>query len=347
MQTRSRGKSMVARLAQTQVYDTYWRFAAARQAIYIRRLANPIGPWSNDPILNGYRFTNVYRISDRVSQYLVREVQYDPVRPASPVEVFFRTLLFKIFNRIETWETLERELGPIVWRSTPLHRIVKVLDDEIQQGRPVYSAAYIMPPPSLGHERKHANHLALLNRMMEDRLADQLASARSLQAAYEMILAYPGIGPFLAFQYCIDLNYSTLMDFDEGDFVVAGPGALDGIAKCFGGVQPESSSAVIHWMAERQEDEFNRLGLTFPSLFGRRLQPIDCQNIFCEVAKYARLAHPQVRGTSGRQRIKQRYRQKPDSWLEQPFFPPKWLLDTTQRVEAWAEEREIGQMGLF
>ena len=338
---------MTARLARTEVYDTYWRFAAERQAIYLRRLANPVGPWSNDPILNDFRFTNVYRITDRVSQYLVREVQYDPARPASPAEVFFRTLLFKIFNRIETWEALERQLGPIVWRSTPLHRIVQVLDDEILKGRPVYSAAYIMPPPSLGHERKHANHLALLNQMMGDRLADQLASARSLKAAYEMILAYPGIGPFLASQYCIDLNYSTLMDFDEGDFVAAGPGALDGIAKCFDGAQSENSSAVIHWMAESQEDEFDRLGLTFPSLFGRRLQPIDCQNIFCEVAKYARLAHPHVRGTSGRQRIKQRYRRRSDSWLERPFFPPKWLLDTKQRVEVCAGKGEAGQMELF
>ena len=348
MQARLRGQSMAARLARTEVYDTYWRFAAKRQAIYFRRLANPVGPWSNDPILNDFRFTNVYRISDRVSQYLVREVQYNAARPESPADVFFRTLLFKIFNRIETWEALERELGPIVWRSTHLHRIVKVLDDEILQGRPIYSGAYIMPPPSLDHRRKHANHLALLNRMMEDRLADRLASARSLQAAYEMILAYPGIGPFLAFQYCIDLNYSTLMDFDEGDFVVAGPGALDGIAKCFDGVQTENSSAVIHWMAERQEDEFDRLGLVFSGLYGRRLQPIDCQNIFCEVSKYARLAHPQVRGTSGRRRIKQRYRRRPGSWLERPFFPPKWRLDTTEAVEVRAEKGEaVGQTELF
>ena len=338
---------MAARLTQTEVYDTYWRFAAERQAIYFRRLANPVGPWSNDPILNDFRFTNVYRISDRVSQYLVREVQYDPARPESPAEVFFRTLLFKLFNRIETWEVLERQLGPMVWRTTSLHSIVKVLDDEVLQGKTVYSAAYIMPPPSLGHERKHANHIALLNRMMEDHLADQLASARSLQAAYEMILAYPGIGPFLAFQYCIDLNYSTLMDFDEDDFVVAGPGALDGIAKCFCGVQAKDSSAVIHWMAERQEDEFDRLGLPFPGLFGRRLKLIDCQNIFCEVAKYARLAHPHIRGTSGRQRIKQRYRRRLNSWPGRPFFPPKWGLDTTQAVEVWARKGEAGQMELF
>ena len=338
---------MTARLAQTEVYDTYWRFTAERQAIYFRRLANPVGPWSEDPILSEFRFTNVYRISDRVSQYLVRDVQYDSARPEAPAEVFFRTLLFKIFNRIETWEALERNLGPISWRNTPLDLIANVLDGEILKGKPVYSAAYIMPPPSLGHERKHANHLALLDRMMQDRLADQLTAARSLKAAYEMILAYPGIGPFLAFQYCIDLNYSTLMNFDEGDFVVAGPGALDGIAKCFRNARSENPGAVIHWMADRQEDEFDRLGLTFPRLLGRRLQPVDCQNIFCEVAKYARLAHPHVRGISGRQRIKQRYQQRSDSWLERPFFPPKWLVDSEQEMEACSATGDPSQMELF
>ena len=331
----------------TEVYDTYWRFAAERQEIYFRRLANPVGPWTNDPILEDFRFTNVYRISDRVTQYLVKEVQYSGVRPQSRAEVFFRTLLFKLFNRIETWEAIERKLGPVGWRTTPLDRIVKVLDEETGRGKPVYSAAYIMPPPSLGHERKHANHVALLGRMMEDRLADRLAAADSLQAAYEMILGYPGVGPFLAFQYCIDLNYSTLMDFDEGEFVVAGPGALDGIAKCFEGVDAESSSAVIHWVVERQEEEFDRLGLRFPGLFGRRLQPIDCQNVFCEVAKYARLAHPEVMGVSGRRRIKQRYRRTSESALEPPFFPPKWRLDSAQAPEYRAEAKELGQTELF
>ena len=338
---------MTSRLTRTEVYDTYWRFAAERQAIYFRRLASRTGPWSDDRILTEFRFTNVYRISDRVSQYLVRKVQYDPTRSTSPEEVFFRTLLFKVFNRIETWEALERKLGPITWRSTPLDGIVKVLDGEITAGKPVYSAAYIMPSPSLGHQRKHANHLALLKRMMQDRLPDRLASADSLEAAYRMILGYPGIGPFLAFQYCIDLNYSTLMDFEEGDFVVAGPGALDGIAKCFEGVETEKSSAVIYWMAERQNEEFDRLGLTFPGLFGRRLQPVDCQNVFCEVAKYARLAHPKVRGISGRQRIKQRYRPRPASALEPPFFPPKWSLDTRQQADAFADGGRTSQMELF
>ena len=78
--------------------------------------------------------------------------------------------------------------------------------------------------------------------------------------------------------------------------------------------------------------EFHRLHLAFDGLFGRRLQPIDCQNVFCEVSKYARIAHPDVPGESGRKRIKQRYRPKVHAPADLPFFPPKWGLDTSQTV---------------
>ena len=48
-------------------------------------------------------------------------------------------------------------------------------------------------------------------------------------------------------------------------------------------------------------------GFSFRGLNGRRLQLIDCQNLFCEVDKYARLAHPEITGYSGRSRIRQRF----------------------------------------
>ena len=331
----------------TEVYDTYWRFAAERQAVYFRRLADPLGPWSDDPIINEYRFTNAYRVTDRVSQYLIRNVQYDPARSQLPAEVFFRTLLFKIFNRVETWEALEQDLGPICSQNAPLDRISEILDRQISQGERVYSAAYIMPSPAFGHRRKHANHLALLDRMMRDALPCALASAQSLESAYQMILSYPGVGPFLAFQYCIDLNYSVLMNFDEADFVVAGPGALDGITKCFHDARSYDPSSIIHWMVARQDEEFDRLHLAFDGLFGRPLQPIDCQNVFCEVSKYARLAHPEVPGKSGRKRIKQRYKPTTHTSPEHPFFPPKWHLDTSQLVDPRPMTKTSGQTQLF
>src|SRR5713226_7864614 len=92
-------------LCSTAVFDTFWRFAFERQEVFFRRVAALPAPWTRDPVLRSYRFTNVYRAADRVSQYLIRRVIYEGDQ--SEEEVFFRTLLFKIFNKIETWEILQ------------------------------------------------------------------------------------------------------------------------------------------------------------------------------------------------------------------------------------------------
>jgi hypothetical protein len=60
----------------TEVFDTCWRFAAERQMIFFRRLEGAAFPWTQDPILQRYKFTNAYRASDRVSQYLIKQVIY-------------------------------------------------------------------------------------------------------------------------------------------------------------------------------------------------------------------------------------------------------------------------------
>jgi hypothetical protein len=313
-------------IATTLAYETYWRFAAERLTIFYRRRRDPVGPWTTDPILRAYRFTNVFRAADRVSQYLIREIQYRADRSQEPREVFFRTILFKIFNKIETWEALEYAHGPLSWRAVDLDAIDRTLSRLRAGGQSIYSAAYIMPSPPFGRARKHSNHLAVIARMMAERLPDRLHQAPDLRTVYERILDYPGLGRFLAFQYAIDLNYSTLLDFDEADFVVAGPGALDGISKCFSTTDARSAEELIRWVTGRQEIEFARRGLDFDGLFGRRLQPIDCQNLFCEVSKYTRIAHPEIRGIANRQRIKQVYRRN-DRDLPVLSFPPQWKLE--------------------
>jgi hypothetical protein len=329
----------------TEVFDTYWTFAAERQAVFFRRLSDPVGPWTHDPIIATYRFTNAYRVADRVSQYLIREVQYHPERSAEPEEVFFRTLLFKIFNKIETWEHLECEAGPISWRHFDIEAMCAILDRAMAAGARIYSAAYIMPAPKFGFARKHANHLALLSAMMKDRIPDRIRQLPTLADAYELLLRYSGIGKFLAFQYAIDLNYSSLIDHDEAGFVIAGPGALDGLAKCFSSLGRYSPEEAIHWICDRQEDAFRERGLDFQTLYGRRLQPIDCQNLLCEISKYARVAHPTVAGVSGRTRIKQSYRPSADGPAT-PMFPPKWGLSMQQADQERRCSRRP-RLGLF
>lgn len=329
----------MAGLERSYVFDTYWQFAAERLSMYYRRLGGSPPPWTADHILQTHRFTNVYRVTDRVSQYLVREVQYREDRSQVADEVFFRTILFKLFNRIETWNTLEVELGPIGWQSVEFERIDRVLHRLIEDGRRIYSAAYIMPSPAFGEQRKHSNHLHLLKRMMEDGLPARICVAPNLQSVYKLLLSYSGIGKFLAFQFAIDLNYSSMIDFAEEEFVVAGPGALDGLSKCFPRASLADAERLIMTVTKHQAEEFSARGIDFPGLFGRELQPIDCQNLFCEISKYSRAAHPEVKGIANRQRIKQVYRRTTQP-IDAPFFPPKWRLDTT-RIPSIPSNRRI------
>ncbi len=309
----------------TVVYDTYWQFAVERQAIFFRRLFGDAPPWTEDRVLVEYKFTNAYRVLDRVSQYLIKNVIYKGDQ--SPEEIFFRILLFKFFNRIGTWELLTNELGEISFANYSFERYDEILSKAISNAARIYSAAYIMPSggPSSIYDKKHRMHLKLIEQMMQDEVPARIAAAPSMRKAFELLRSYPTIGDFLAYQYVTDLNYSNLINFSEMEFVVPGPGARDGLRKCFRDFGGLNEIEIIKIVADRQQAEFDRLGLEFQSLWGRPLQLIDCQNLFCEVDKYARVKHPDISGITGRTRIKQKYRINQDSISL--WFPPKWGLN--------------------
>ena len=318
--------SRLAPAKPTRVFDTYWEFAAERQSIFFKRLAGDPLPWTTDPILREYKFTNAYRASDRVSQYLIKNVIY--CGDQTPEELFFRILLFKFFNKIETWEMLLRETGDrISFAEYTFERYNAALNKAIASGERIYSAAYIMPSggPSSVSERKHQMHLRLLEEMMRDELPRRLENVKSMKMAFELLRSYQTIGDFLAYQFVTDLNYSTLLNFSEMDFVVPGPGARDGIRKCFQDLGGLNESEIIRIIADRQHLEFEQRGLCFQSLWGRPLQLIDCQNLFCEVDKYARIRHPEISGITGRTRIKQKYKNNPKRFSV--WYPPKWGLN--------------------
>ena len=314
-----------AQVKATVVFMSYWQLAAERQKIFFKRWRQEEAPWTDDPIFLQHKFTNAYRASDRVSQYLIKNVIYKGEQ--APREWFFRTLLFKFFNSIDTWELLTSSLGePHSQRFSP-EDCDRVLTAVMFAGKPIYSAAYIMPSGGRlsPHKRKHQMHLALLSQMLADGLAEKLNQSPDMASAFRLLRVYPSIGDFLAYQYITDLNYSPLTDLSEMQFVCAGPGAVDGIRKCFSERGMYSDEDLIRMVADHQESMFECMGLSFQRLWGRRLQLIDCQNLFCEVDKYARVAHPEFNALTGRTRIKQRFHASPCEL--HLWYPPKWGIN--------------------
>ena len=304
-----------------EIYDLYWYFAWERQNIFWKKLNGEEAPWTDDYILQQYKFCNSYRVNDRVSQYLLKNVIYNE-NIYEDEDMLFRIILFKLFNKEATWELLVNEFGDITLKGFNFERYSKVLSEATLKGVKIYNDAYISCANKVfGYDRKHDNHLALLNKMFnEDKIASKIKACKTMKEAFDIIKSYPLIGNFMAYQLVTDINYSEVVDWREDEFTVAGPGSLRGIKKCFIDTGDMSNEDIIRYMYERQDEEFKRLNLDFKKIGDRPLQLIDCQNIFCELDKYCREKVPELK--SNRTKIKKKYVSKKEK-IEY-MYPPKW-----------------------
>jgi hypothetical protein len=206
------------------------------------------------------------------------------------------------------------------------------LDNAKANGAILFSAAYMMNDLSnFSHvsPNKHPRYIRLLKDMMSTNVTGKLQAARTYYDAFKVLQTYPLHADFIAMQHLTDLNYSNVINFSENDFIVPGPGALNGIAKCWSPLVPGVTHAQIIQMCVSDQDAFlAQVGEQPIRLNGKReLHAIDCQNLFCETDKYSRVAHPQFNlpGRNGqpKNRIKQTLKPKTGP-LPAQFFPPKW-----------------------
>ena len=277
---------------------------------------------TDDSILQNYKFTNVYRACDRVSQYLIRNVIYKNINEYSPEDVLLRILIFKVFNRIETWEYL-KQYDNIKVSSFDVERLSRILTLR-QSTHPIFSNAYMMTGCYSGYAGIATKHQTWLQMIEEEFIKGcglrKILQATSMAEVYNQLREYPLIGDFLAYQYSIDFNYSPYLNFDEDSFVKAGIGAIRGIKKCFFSYGHEYEDA-IYYIHDHFEELQKKYGFTeFRPLPGRQPKLIDLQNCFCETDKYLRAKMPEL--IVGNVRIKQRYKPSVDG-IEY-FFPYKW-----------------------
>lgn len=310
-------------LKRQNIYDLYWYFAYERQNIFIKKQNGEPSPWTNDPILQEYKFCNSYRVNDRVSQYLLKNIIYNG-KTYSKEDMLFRILLFKLFNKESTWELLITKLGDITLSNFDFNKYSKILTEAIEKNIKIYNDAYIScANKAYGYNHKHDNHLSLLKQIfIIDKSHLKILESKTMQEAFNILKSYPLIGNFMAYQLVTDINYSDIVNWREDEFTIAGPGSLRGIKKCFIDTGNKTNEEIIKYMYEHQEEEFKRLNLNFKRIGNRPLQLIDCQNIFCELDKYCRVAFPDLK--SNRTKIKKKY--SPKNNRIEYIYPPKWEM---------------------
>lgn len=309
-----------------ETFRYYFGFMEERMNIFWRRHRGLAMPYTSDRILRHYKFTNVYRATDRVSQYLIKEVINGSDKSLTEEDLLLNILIFKIFNKIETWEFIKEHYSTITVKNFDAEKLSNILTLRREQ-HPIFNGAYIMTGSSRfysGYKFKHQRWLKMVqNEIIDGKKLHAIYKAKSLEEVYSLLKECTFIGPFLAYQYAIDFNYSDVIDFSENSFVMAGIGAQRGIKKCFLGLNGFSFEDAIKYTYDHLEFYQSKYGYSFKNLFGREPKLIDIQNCFCETDKYLREKLPDLR--VGNKRIKQKYVQNLDRINF--FFPPKWKIN--------------------
>ena len=303
---------------ENKMLKQFWNFAVERQNIFYKKLLNKSEPYTNDLILQKYKFCNAYRVLDRVSQFLLKEVIYSKKKYGYE-DTVFRILYFKIFNLQSTWIETEKHFGEISLKTFDFNKYSQFLTS-LKERQAIYNSAYIMCANKVyGFNYKHENHLYLLHKMFkEDYLPKKLVACKTFEEAFNTIVSYPLIGNFLAYQYVTDLNYSHYFNWDDNSFTVSGPGSKRGIRKVFGNVKNYEEKIMETYLT--QEKALKEFNLNFKYLKNHKLSPIDIQNLFCEFDKYLREASPELK--SNRKKIKTKYK-KTQGEINY-ILPAKW-----------------------
>ena len=257
----------------------FYAFARERYSIYLKREAGLPPPWTVDPILQKYRFCNIFREDDKTTAWF-REKIRQPLRN-SPL-VVPATIVFRWFNRIEIGEIL---LPALLTRPLDTVAIRTLLRDVPP---PYTTGAFIVSTPS---DMKKLDGLCWCFRQVEQWL-EKLPSPDSwisLQVAHHHLMNIPYLGSFMAYEIVTDLRHTRFLEtaLDIDTWAAAGPGAARGLQYIYG--QP------YNYFSRKDQEKMNaricellalsRVENLWPAEWPRwEMREVEHQ--LCEFAKY-------------------------------------------------------------
>lgn len=253
-------------------------FVNERSLIHLRKDIEGLPPnkWTDDPILQTYRFCNVRREDDRVTRWIAKNWR----QPADGHKSLpAAMLLARIINLPATLMAIGY---PWHWERD---KFIATINRLMETGNKVWTSAYMVT----GTESKgmtKAEYTALLM----DRASAFLPflPTDSLADASECIQHVKGISTFLAGQVIADLKYTKNFRSatDWWTFAVPGPGSVRGLHRLHqrNYNKPMGESQFQQELAELNDRTTGQI----PELHFQ-----DLQNCLCEWDKYQRALHEQ------------------------------------------------------
>lgn len=257
----------------------FFDFMNERHRIYLRREKGESFPWTKDPILLKWKFTNVFRQLDRVTVELGKRLE----GVKSSELILFKIAAFRIFNWPTTFDLIE-DLTNGEWN---LRRATTILDNRKRAGGKLFTGAYIIT--SAGAPSKHRQALKTIGEIWKDRasLLRFIKRRNSMLETTLLFTQYPMIGNFIGYEYACDLRHTKILR-DADDILYwanTGPGAKRGVNRVLGldfksPLKPAEANSYMHELLMLSPDY---LADWMPALEMR-----DVEHTLCEFDKYER-----------------------------------------------------------
>ncbi len=278
----------VEQVSKIRPVDRFLYWIKERESIRLKKEAGKPKPWTDDVILQQYRFCNVRRMDDKVSQWLLKN-WYEPNKGHKNMLIACGLARF-----INLPESLEAIGFPRKWNP---ERVKKVLHTRKLKGEKVFNAAYIVS--TNGIKRDKIDYIVgdVLCPLYNTRQG--IVDLSSLANTCENLIVLNGIGSFMAGQISADLRWAVEGSWkDRCVWAPIGPGSRRGLHRL---LKRETMAPL------RQPQFLGELRRVINTTKGglsrkltSRLEAIDYQNCLCEFDKYERVR-------SGKGRPKQKY----------------------------------------
>lgn len=275
-------------------------FIVERYRIHHRRDRGQPKPWTADPILQEYRFCNVYRELDYTTQW-IRQCWQPYVLDSNE---WFLMLAARLINYVPTLAKLTPAMlgqasfaagKAVTWNPEEFVSVLQKLEAGTDK---VYSSAYITVTPLYRKGQPKSEYFArsVLQPAwdLRETVLNQDCTWRTLQDCYSSLRKLPAVGSFLAAQIVADLKYTSLRGTpDWHSFCASGMGSKRGMNRILG-LPPSnalSEKNFLYYMAVLEgklQPRLARAGL--PEMHYQ-----DIQNCLCEFDKYERLRNGESR----------------------------------------------------
>ena len=303
-------------------FEHLHRWILDRYAVHVRKDVQKLpAPWTNNPIIQEFRFTNVRREHDKETRWVIENVCNADL---SPVNKWMNIILFRMVNKSETCKNfMPIDFDNVDWEK--INQYVMSAPEEYVMFTNAFKTSGVKgaAAKALGHTsafKDKENGVPPLISVIQyckelydnGELIYGLGHCVNAQQVFQALQSVPGIGYFLAYQIFVDMTYCPESLWSENEFVVAGPGARRGLDLVFSDRDGMTYEEALFWLRDNWQSICDWLRLPWnPDEIFVDLEPEDrymnvmsLQNCHCEISKYIRA----VNGT-GRPRNKYHYKE--------------------------------------